>query len=307
MDEQANKQAMQELMKKNFRGHDVLLSKYKPVFPAGLEREYTRISSRYMRLLKETIEEELQPLKEQIMRERGTLRTDSILDIERIMHEIFQKITVRFSEKEKSYGLREKLERLGSLTKKLTIKEWKKTVQKTLGINIFEDYYNGNMFRKSIDRWIDENVNLIKTIPQDSLGEMKKAIREGFESGGSTTAIMKEIQHQYNISRSHAKFIACDQIGKLNAQITKVQQTDAGIEEYIWCDCGDGRVRKGHKDLNGKRFRWDDPPVVDIKKGRRCHPGEDYRCRCRAKPLFKFGVFNAPVESAAERRRKVNA
>ena len=307
MDERLRKEAVQELIRKKFHGHDVLLSKYVPVFPAGIEREYARISRQYMQLLKESIEEEIPVLKEQIMRERGTYRADSFNDVMAVMEKVLSNIQKKFTEKERGFGLRRKLESLANLTRKLTIKEWKKAVHKTLGINIMEDYYMGEFYRATLEKWVDENVSLIKTIPADSLSDMKNIVKEGFVNGKSTTGIMKEIQRRYNMGNTHARLIARDQIGKLNAAVTKAQQQDAGIEEYIWCTTGDSRVRDSHKELNGHTFRWDDPPVVDAKSGRRCHPEEDYQCRCRAKPVFRFGTFNAPLTLEVERKRKGNA
>lgn len=295
MDEQMHRRAVQELIQKKFYGHDVLISKYTPAFPSGIEREYDRLSRQYMRLLKETIEEEIPALKEQIMKERGTYRTDSINDVLSLMLEVFNKIQERFVEKEEGFDLRRKLESFANLTRKLTIKEWKKAVRKTLGIDILDDYYMGEFYRAIMDRWVDENVSLIKSIPGDTLEDIRGIIKSGFLDGKSTTRIMKDIQHRYNVGKSRASLIARDQVGKLNAAVTEAQQRDAGIEEYYWCGCGDGRVRKSHKRLNGRKFRWDTPPVVDEKTGRRCHPGQDYQCRCRAKPVFKFGTFNAPV------------
>lgn len=306
MDERLQQEAIQEIIRRKFHGHDILISKYTPVFPSGIEREYERLSRQYMRLLKESIEEEIPALKEQIMKERGTYRADyredSINDVMALLESVLDKIQKRFTEKTQGFGLRRKLESLANLTRKLTIREWKKAVDKTLGINIMEDYYMGEFFQTALDRWVDENVSLIKTIPADTLGDMRTIVKDGFVNGKSTTSIMKEIQHKYNVKKSHAKLLARDQIGKLNASVTEAQQRDAGIEEYIWDDCGDGRVRKCHMELNGQRFRWDDPPEMwymtkSGKKmtGRHCHPGQDYQCRCRAKPVFKFGTFNAPV------------
>lgn len=306
MDEQMNKEMVQELIKKKFRGHDVLISKYTPIFPSGIEREYERISRQYMRLLKESIEEEIPVLKEQIMKERGTYRADfrgdSIYDVMLVFENVLDKIQKKFTEKAKGHGLRRKLESLANMTRKLTIREWKKAVDKTLGINLMDDYYAGDFFKSAIDRWVDENVSLITSIPQETLGDMRTIVKNGFVNGKSTTDIMKEIQHKYNVSKSNAKLIARDQIGKLNADITEAQQRDAGIEEYIWDDCGDNNVRDCHRELNGNRFRWDAPPEMwyttkegKKKTGRHCHPGQDYQCRCRAKPVFKFGTFNAPV------------
>lgn len=295
MDERLQKEAIQELIRKKFYGHDILVAKYTPVFPASVEREYARISRQYICLFKKSIEEELPSLKEQIMKERGTYRADGVNDVMLLLEKVLDRIQKNFTEKEQGYGLRRELESLANMTRKLTIREWKKAVDRTLGINLMEDYYLGDFFQSELNRWIDENVSLIRTIPADTLGDMRRVVKDGFLNGKSTTSIMKEIQHKYNAGKSHARLLARDQVGKLNASISEAQQRDAGIEEYIWDDCGDSRVRKSHRALNGKRFRWDDPPVADESTGRRCHPGQDYQCRCRPKPVFKFGAFNAPV------------
>lgn len=303
MDEQMNKEAIQEIIRKKFHGHDVLVSKYTPAFPVSIEREYARLCRAYMRLLKETMEEELPALKGQIMKERGTYRADGINDVLSLLVEVLDRIQKRFTEKERGFGLRRKLESFANLTRKLTIKEWKKAVSKTLGINILEDYYMGEFYRTAMEQWVDENVSLITSIPSETLGDMRKIIKDGFLNGKSTTRIMKDIQNCYDVKKSRASLIARDQVGKLNAAVTEAQQRDAGIEEYIWCDCGDGRVRDCHRALNGKKFRWDDPPEMwyvtkkgrKVMTGRHCHPGQDYQCRCRAKPVFKFGTFNAPI------------
>lgn len=311
MDEQLQKEAIQKMIRKKFHGHDTLVSKYVPAYPFGIEREYDRLSRQYMRLLKEAMEEELPALKELIMLERGTWRQDGIIDVLAFVEKVFDRIQKKFIEKERGFGLRRKLESFANLTRKLTIKEWKKATQKTLGINILEDYYMGDFYKDILDKWVDENVSLIKTIPAETLGDMRKIIKDGFLGGKSTTSIMKEIQDRYNSKKYRARLIARDQIGKLNAAVTEAQQRDAGIEEYIWCDCGDNRVRDCHRELNGHKFRWDDPPEMwymtkkgKVMTGRRCHPGQDIQCRCRAKPVLKFGTFNAPVARKEEKGTK---
>ena len=96
--------------------------------------------------------------------------------------------------------------------------------------------------------------------------------------------------------------LARDQIAKLNGDITQQQQQDAGVVEYVWSTSGDSRVRPSHAALNHKRFRWDDPPVVDEKTGRRCHPGKDYQCRCCALPVFNIKTVDLPVTKGGDGR-----
>jgi len=164
------------------------------------------------------------------------------------------------------------------------------------------DYYTGELYRTMMERWVEDNVALIKTIPQESLGRMRQIVLEGYRNGETTTTIVKQIQRTYSVDRRHAQLLARDQIAKLNGDITQQQQQDAGVVEYVWSTSGDSRVRPSHAALNHKRFRWDDPPVVDEKTGRRCHPGKDYQCRCCALPVFNIKTVDLPVTKGGDGR-----
>ena len=153
-----------------------------------------------------------------------------------------------------------------------------------------DDYYTGELYRTmSGARGSRITWRSYKTTPaKESLGRMRQIVLEGYRNGETTTAIVKQIQRAYSVDRRHAQLLARDQIAKLNGDITQQQQQDAGVVEYVWSTSGDSRVRPSHAALNHKRFRWDDPPVVDEKTGRRCHPGKDYQCRCCALPVFNI-------------------
>ncbi len=299
-DRNMNRLLMQQVGKK-FGSHEVLYSKYVPKIPASAEREYIRLTDAYMRILKEELERELPRLKD-VYREnreadiRENRRNDGIIDdLLLAVAQIFNVIRNHIIAKTTGYGLRRKLEVFANLNRKLTIKEWKKAVRSTLGIDIREDYYMGDFYAEYLEKWVNENVGLIKTIPEETLDRMQEIVYDGFTHGKTTKQMVKEIQRAYGVSRRRAELIARDQTAKLNGQIQQAQQMDAGITEYIWSDCRDVRVRDSHRKLNGNRFRWDDPPVVDEKSGRRCHPGQDYQCRCIARPVFKRSTLNLPV------------
>lgn len=289
MDEMQINRLLMEKTGKKFYGHDTLISKYTPKIPASAEREYIRMVRSYMGILKTELEEQLPEFKS-IYREkraaeiRVNQRNDSITDLQIAIATIFNKIKNAIISKTLGFGLRRKLENLAHLNRKLTIKEWKKAIKATLGIDIMEDYYLGDFYKEQIEKWIDYNVSLISTIPEDCLEKMKEIVYDGFAGGKTTTRIVKEIQKTYGISLRRAKLIARDQTAKLNGQIQRAQQMDAGIHEYIWDTSHDERVRKSHRELNGKKFSWNDPPLNS--DGRRCHPGEDYQCRCIGRPVF---------------------
>lgn len=297
MDEvQMNRLLMQKVGRK-FYGHDTLNSKYDPQIPASAEREYVRTTNAYMAILKTELEEQLPRLKKVYKENRDAEirknhRNDSATDLMIAISQIFSTIKNNIIAKTKGFGLRRKLESLAHLNRKLTIKEWKKAIKVTLGIDIREDYYLGDFYVEQLKKWIEENVGLISSIPEDTLEKMKDIVYDGFANGKTTTRMVREIQRAYSISRRRAELIARDQTAKLNGQIQKAQQQDAGITEYIWSDCGDEKVRRSHRELNGKKFSWDDPPRNS--DGRKCHPGQDFQCRCIGRPVFNRNI-NLPV------------
>ena len=214
------------------------------------------------------------------------------------INEIFASIESKLVKKVSGYGLRKKLENLANLNRKLTVKEWKKAIRSTLGIDIREDYYLGDFYKEQLQDWSKQNVELISTIPNDTLAKMREIVYNGYTSGKTTTRMLKEIQRAYKVGLKHARLIARDQTAKLNGQIQRHQQIDAGITEYIWCTSGDERVRDSHKALDGKKFSWDNPPLNS--DGRACHPGEDYQCRCIGRPVFNSSNLNLPIDDSVE-------
>lgn len=309
MNDYAHQKMVQEVLKKKFGSHKRLVCKTQPKYPQQAEREYQRITNAYMRLLNQILKEHLPEIRDAANAERLT-RTDAAASSKQqgkgkvkydphltlTLTAVFDQMAAELERAVNGFGLYGKLQAMSRLTRKLTIREWKRAVKSTLGIDLMDDYYTGELYRSLMEQWVDENLALIKTIPQDTLGDMRKIVLDAYKSGTPTTTVVQQIQHAYSVTRRHAQLLARDQISKLNGQITKQQQKDAGVNEYMWSIVEDGHVRAGHAKLNHKRFSWDDPPVVDEKTGRRCHPGQDYQCRCSALAIFDFDTINLPID-----------
>lgn len=301
MNDYIQKMDLQAAVRPRFHGHDTLNCKTLPRFPESAEREYIRMSNDFMRLVNEVVKKHMprgiRRIRLDSEDDSGELDRASMLAfIDAAFLDMEQELADRITK----YGLRKKLESFAHMTRKLTIREWKRAVKATLGIDIMEDYYNGEFFKRAMEEWIDHNIGLIVTIPQASLGEMKNIVREGFMTGKRTKDITKEIQDTYHRSKRHAHLLARDQTAKLNGQLTQAQHRDAGVREYIWSTCRDSRVRDGHRRLHGKKFSYDDPPVVDPRTGRRCNPMEDYQCRCTALPVFNMEGMELPWENGLD-------
>jgi SPP1 gp7 family putative phage head morphogenesis protein len=134
--------------------------------------------------------------------------------------------------------------------------------------------------RKAVTEAVVTNVDLIKTIPTQYFESVRASLTQGIASGADNFSVMSDILALGQSTRSRAKLIARDQIAKMNSDITKVQQSQAGINEYQWRTSLDGRVRDTHAANNTKVFRWDTPPTITG------HPGQDIQCRCTARPIL---------------------
>lgn len=305
MNNHLHQEMVQKAVKGKFYGHQTIKSKRVPQYPDSAEREFKRITNGYMRLLNKTLADHLPALLAAYKKERrGDSRFDDVRDLENDVRREFQKIAEELEQKLAAYGLDDLVAKISKMTKNTSLREWKRVVHDTLGIDLLNDYYSADFYEAALRRWVDENVLKIKSIPNEALGEMQQIVLNGYKSGATITDITKSIQEQYKLSRRRAQLLARDQVSTLNSQISKMQQQDAGCTKYRWSDSRDSRVRDCHRTLNGKVFSWDEPPEMwyDTKNsgrvytGRRCHPGEDYCCRCVAIPVFDIDTIDVPMK-----------
>jgi len=308
VDDKARKEAFREELRRRNHGRNIVKAKYAPKYPDSVEREYIRLVNSYMGIEHQILLSHIPEIKRIIAEGTTGYHMDSSEKNDRkrkrMRFEMIDNTMVRFKilfdtirrEFDAAFGLfhlKGALNKIAALEQKLSIREWKKVISKTLGIDLLEDYYSGDFYKDALERWVSDNVKLIKTVPSNSLDKMKDIVYSAYMDGNPTTDIVKEIQRQYGMDKRHARLIARDQTAKLNAAITKHQQKDAEVDSYEWSDSGDRRVRNSHRRLNGHIFSWDNPPETD--GGRHCHPGEDYQCRCCALPIFDLDKVDLPV------------
>lgn len=140
------------------------------------------------------------------------------------------------------------------------------------------DEYTNNM-RLDIKGWTEQEVV-----------KLRKKVRKVAMQGGRYENIIKTIERSYGVSQNKAKFLARQETNLLMSKFAESRYRDAGSTEYIWQTViGSPKhpVRPMHKALKGTRQNWKNPPIVN-KKGDRKHPGEDYNCRCKARPIIRF-------------------
>lgn len=130
------------------------------------------------------------------------------------------------------------------------------------------------------------NMNLyINDWTKKSIVRLRKRIQKNALDGYRSSSFIKELEHDFQMSHSKAKFLARQETALLMSQFREERYKSAGVRRYRWSTSGDQRVRPYHKRLNGQIFSWDNPPIVDAY-GHRAHPGQDFGCRCIAIPII---------------------
>ena len=137
---------VQDLLRHRFGSHDNLICKYSSKYPVQAEREFQRLTNAYIRILNELLKEYLPEIRDAARAEREAgQRHDDASDLIAKVKTVFSKMTVELERRTSMFGLRSKIESMAKLTRKLSIREWKKAVKSTLGIDLMDDYYTGEL------------------------------------------------------------------------------------------------------------------------------------------------------------------
>lgn len=151
--------------------------------------------------------------------------------------------------------------------------------------------------RSEIDKISDEyndNMRLyIKNFTEEETKRLREMVQQNVLKGIRYEGLVDTIKESYEVSLNKAKFLARQETNLLLTKFREIRYTRSGLNKYEWrtvAGSADHPVRDSHKELNGKIFSWDNPPITTMpgKPQRRNHPGEDYNCRCIAVPVLEF-------------------
>jgi SPP1 gp7 family putative phage head morphogenesis protein len=157
-----------------------------------------------------------------------------------------------------------------------------------------------------------DDLNLrIKGWRDDQIQRLRKKMEKNVATGFRAERMVGDILREKAMTQRHARFIAKQETSLLTAAYRETRYEEIGIKEYIWSTSHDERVRpapwvhgksrsNNHRILDGRKFRFDKPPIVDTAKNRTANPGQDFGCRCIAIPYISHGVnFIKPAPALA--------
>lgn len=131
--------------------------------------------------------------------------------------------------------------------------------------------------RSILKGWVFENTSLVTNMNVEQLGKLETLFLRALRDGSRSAQIQADVAAVVDGNVNRARLIARDQIGKLNGQLDRQKQTEAGLDSYVWRGALDERERPAHVAREGKVFKWSQPPVDG-------HPGQPVQCRCSPEP-----------------------
>lgn len=242
----------------------------RPPVPRGLAMRYSTFLTRIQKHINKQLKEKLEPLVRTIL----ALRQDALDDIVKETFETSLQVERFIDEALSPASLVVGVTKQGEDISAFNTKKYDKGVYRILGLNNLP----AGVELGVVNGWSVENLELIKNVNVEQLQKIKalmyRSVRDGARSSDITQAIAKIM----NSSVNRAALIARDQTLKLNGQLDRIKNVNAGITHYIWRTSKDERVRSSHQHREGKRYSWKSGPPGGQ------HPGQDIQCRCTAEP-----------------------
>jgi SPP1 gp7 family putative phage head morphogenesis protein len=154
----------------------------------------------------------------------------------------------------------------------------------------FKTDFSGDRIQDVVSASVAANVDLIKSLPQDSMTNVTGAVMRSIQSGQGLADLLPFLQKQYGEDMRRARNVALDQTRKAYTSINVARMDACGLNNYEWMHtAGSQQPRPYHANvLNGTIQSIDKPPIIDPKTGERGHPGHAVNCRCTMRPVFSL-------------------
>lgn len=151
--------------------------------------------------------------------------------------------------------------------------------------------YNDDRLREIAIAASAESSSMIKTIPEQYLGDVQRAVLRAVSSGKGYADLVPFFEKYYKSNKRKAQSQAMNQTRSFYANVSAARMEKLGIEEFVWEHSGGGRdPRKEHVAMSGKVYKVSIPPVIYYDKGTPVHgyPGQAAHCRCFMRPVLNF-------------------
>jgi SPP1 gp7 family putative phage head morphogenesis protein len=156
--------------------------------------------------------------------------------------------------------------------------------EEVLGINM-KQLLARDISQPQVNALIQESIQWVKKLRDETLESFTSETLRQMSQGKDLNDIVANTKEITSKRKNAAKFVARNQVANFNAMTTKIRHQKLGIEKGIWVTSKDERVRKSHKERNGKEFDLSEG-LYSSEDGKTLFPGTDYQCRCTYRAII---------------------
>lgn len=157
-----------------------------------------------------------------------------------------------------------------------------KSILRDAGVSVKFQMTQG--MKDAFDAVRNENVQLIKSIGSQYLGDVEGMVQRSVVQGRNLGELSKNLEERYGVTKRRAALIARDQNNKASSAMTQQRQLDLGITQGVWRHSHAGKVpRQSHVDADGETFDINKGMFLD---GEWIMPGTLINCRCTWRPII---------------------
>lgn len=245
---------------------------------AGYEARYRKDLTRLIDQLNKETKREIASLYD------FEITKDAFPSLAKLMKWLRKKWYKAFEERAKEMA-RWLVERVGKRTKDEITNQLKK-----IGFIIPTPEYTKEE-QKDISKMIEDNVKLIKSIPQRYLRQVQRVVKEAWLRGGDLEHIKKNIEKKIDKSVKNAErrayLIAKDQMNKITQQWAIAEAKRYGAKAGGWIHVpGEFSSRETHIHMNGQRFDLE-TGLYDEAVKKCVFPAELPYCACQCEFFFE--------------------
>jgi len=138
---------------------------------------------------------------------------------------------------------------------------------------------------------IENNVSLIKSIPDQYFTQIQNAVTQSMLKGRDKDYLIKELKNIYHITDRRAEFIAHDQLRKATSAMDNERRLKLGITKGIWRHSHADKVpRKTHLEASGRVYDLKQGCPIKNEKGvlEYIQVGEKIGCTCWSESVVEF-------------------
>ena len=136
--------------------------------------------------------------------------------------------------------------------------------------------------RDALDALTMDNVGLIKSIPEEYLGDVHGKVARSIAAGRNLRELTDDLQRTYHVARNRAALIARDQNNKATAIVHRVRQREVGVKHAVWVHSGASKhPREEHEAWGAEGATYVvSEGMYSEEDGENVWPGTPINCGC---------------------------